>query len=156
MNSDQNTNDSASISTVLHGHKDIVQVCRWNPRKDLLASGSSDYTARIWNMSDDLMVPNPSEYSSLVLPNLIENAKGFLHFVTSLEWNCDGLMLAMGGSVDGFTLICNSDGKIRHTLVGEEGFVYDLKWNKKGNRLLTAHVSVENARNSITLQDVNI
>lgn len=38
--------------TVLTGHESEVFICAWNPQKDLLASGSGDSTARIWNLND--------------------------------------------------------------------------------------------------------
>ena len=34
----------------LRGHTNEVFVCRWNPKHDLLASGSKDSTARIWSI----------------------------------------------------------------------------------------------------------
>ncbi|CAG2169698.1 unnamed protein product, partial [Oppiella nova] len=42
----------ASKATVLRGHESEVFICAWNPASDLLASGSGDSTARIWNMSE--------------------------------------------------------------------------------------------------------
>ena len=42
----------ASRATILRGHESEVFICAWNPASDLLASGSGDSTARIWNMSE--------------------------------------------------------------------------------------------------------
>ena len=42
----------ASRATILRGHDSEVFICAWNPTSDLLASGSGDSTARIWNMND--------------------------------------------------------------------------------------------------------
>lgn len=42
----------ASRSTVLRGHDSEVFICAWNPASDLLASGSGDSTARIWNIGE--------------------------------------------------------------------------------------------------------
>lgn len=41
-----------SRATILRGHESEVFICAWNPASDLLASGSGDSTARIWNMSE--------------------------------------------------------------------------------------------------------
>ncbi len=75
----------ASKSTVLRGHESEVFICAWNPTTDLLASGSGDSTARIWNMND-----NSSSPTQLVLRHCIQ--KGGTEVpsnkdVTSLDWN---------------------------------------------------------------------
>lgn len=75
----------ASKATVLRGHESEVFICAWNPTMDLLASGSGDSTARIWNMND-----NSSSPTQLVLRHCIQ--KGGTEVpsnkdVTSLDWN---------------------------------------------------------------------
>jgi transducin (beta)-like 1 len=74
-----------SKATVLRGHESEVFICAWNPTTDLLASGSGDSTARIWDMSDNTTSPN-----QLVLRHCIQ--KGGTEVpsnkdVTSLDWN---------------------------------------------------------------------
>lgn len=74
-----------SKATVLRGHESEVFICAWNPSTDLLASGSGDSTARIWDMSDNSAAPN-----QLVLRHCIQ--KGGTEVpsnkdVTSLDWN---------------------------------------------------------------------
>lgn len=48
----------ANKATVLRGHESEVFICAWNPMHDLLASGSGDSTARIWDMSDNATTSN--------------------------------------------------------------------------------------------------
>lgn len=74
----------ASKATKLRGHESEVFICAWNPKTDLLASGSGDSTARIWDMSDISHAPN-----QLVLRHCIQ--KGGTEVpsnkdVTSLDW----------------------------------------------------------------------
>lgn len=54
---------------ILKGHKSDVFICTWNPRVDLIASGSGDGTARIWHSPDSFAPYAPShiETSCLVL-----------------------------------------------------------------------------------------
>merc|ERR1711911_160247 len=80
----------ASKATVLRGHESEVFICAWNPTTDLLASGSGDSTARIWNMND-----NSSSPTQLVLRHCIQ--KGGTEVpsnkdVTSLDWNVSHLL----------------------------------------------------------------
>ena len=76
----------------LKGHLSEVFICSWNPqRENILASGSGDSTARIWNVeesnqSKSIVLRHPqTEYMS-------EGSRG----VTTLDWNWDGSLLATG------------------------------------------------------------
>jgi transducin (beta)-like 1 len=82
--------------------------------------------------------------------------------VTSLDWNvcfflylkrqivrcviteffffyCDGTLLATG-SYDGYARIWTTDGRLASTLGQHKGPTLALKWNKKGNYILSAGV----------------
>lgn len=83
----------ASKATKLRGHESEVFICAWNPTTDLLASGSGDSTARIWDMSDNSQAPN-----QLVLRHCIQ--KGGTEVpsnkdVTSLDWKVQTGRLVM-------------------------------------------------------------
>lgn len=127
----------ASKATVLRGHESEVFICAWNPSTDLLASGSGDSTARIWDMSDNSSSPN-----QLVLRHCIQKGGAEVPSnkdVTSLDWNCDGSLLATG-SYDGYARIWMTDGRLASTLGQHKGPIFALKWNKRGNYILSAGV----------------
>ncbi|XP_063601259.1 F-box-like/WD repeat-containing protein TBL1XR1 [Penaeus indicus] len=137
MDVDNSVEIPLNKATILRGHESEVFICAWNPTTDLLASGSGDSTARIWNMNDNSTSPN-----QLVLRHCIQ--KGGTEVpsnkdVTSLDWNCDGNLLATG-SYDGYARIWMTDGRLASTLGQHKGPIFALKWNKKGNYILSAGV----------------
>lgn len=55
---------------------------------------------------------------------------------------CDGSLLATG-SYDGYARIWTTEGKLANTLGQHKGPIFALKWNKRGNYILSAGVSKE-------------
>lgn len=81
----------SSKATVLRGHESEVFICAWNPTTDLLASGSGDSTARIWDMTDNTVSPN-----QLILRHCIRKGETEVPSnkdVTSLDWNVSTISL---------------------------------------------------------------
>ncbi|KAL7742358.1 hypothetical protein ACLKA6_018994 [Drosophila palustris] len=137
MDIDQSIEIPESKARVLRGHESEVFICAWNPSRDLLASGSGDSTARIWDMSDANANSN-----QLVLRHCIQKGGAEVPSnkdVTSLDWNCDGSLLATG-SYDGYARIWKTDGRLASTLGQHKGPIFALKWNKCGNYILSAGV----------------
>lgn len=70
--------------------------------------------------------------------------------VTTLDWNvCVGLIfvdaqsdghLLATGSYDGIARIWTDRGEIRNTLAKHKGPIFSLKWNKRGDYLLSGSV----------------
>lgn len=134
----------ASQATILKGHESEVFICAWNPTSDLLASGSGDSTARIWNLESGPWNSNDPKFKNnqLILRHCIQKGDTEVPSnkdVTSLDWNSEGTLLVTG-SYDGFARIWNVQGKLSSTLGQHKGPIFALKWNKKGNYILSAGV----------------
>ena len=129
--------------TVLEGHHSEVFICSWCPKRPLLASGSSDSTARIWPVfpSPGSGQPQPHLTGSIVLEHKSVSADGAPapRDVTTLDWNPAGSLLATG-SYDGQARIWDDNGNLKVTLAQHVGPIFSLKWNKAGDSLLSGSV----------------
>ncbi|CAM4845602.1 unnamed protein product [Rotaria magnacalcarata] len=84
--------------TVLCDHESEVFICVWNPTHDLLASGSGDPTARIWNLQG-------TREPEIVLRHIV------FKDVTSSDWNPSRTQLATGS----YDRIWSSEGNLIST-----------------------------------------
>ncbi|KAF9575985.1 hypothetical protein EC968_000948 [Mortierella alpina] len=123
----------ASDAITLKGHTADVFVCSWNPATPtLLASGSGDATARIWQIPSS---PHDTLQDPIVLkhlPALTDSNRD----VTTMDWNAAGTLLATG-FYDGQARIWTQRGQLRYLMSQHRGPIFALKWNKKGNYILT-------------------
>ncbi|EFJ45385.1 hypothetical protein VOLCADRAFT_63837 [Volvox carteri f. nagariensis] len=126
----------ASAVITLNGHDSEVYICAWSPVEPLLASGSGDATARIWNLAT---TAGTAHTRSVVLNHEAKQDKSQGKDVTTLDWNADGSLLATG-SYDGLARIWSKDGKLKQTLDKHQGPIFALKWNKRGDLLLSGSV----------------
>lgn len=132
---DELTNAKLSEVLELKMHSSEVFMCAWNSVfTDVIATGSGDASARIWQMG------GPKAQNGLGPVKLLPHGTGPRDRknkdVTTLEWSSDGKLLATG-SYDGVARVWSLNGSLVHTLRGHKGPIFSLKWNKKGNYLLS-------------------
>jgi hypothetical protein len=132
---DDVTNAKPTEVLELKMHSSEVFMCAWNPvYTDLIATGSGDASARIWQMG------GPEAAAGLgpvrLLPHGIDPLDRKNKDVTTLEWSSDGNLLATG-SYDGVARVWSRTGVLVHTLRGHRGPIFSLKWNRRGNYLLS-------------------
>lgn len=106
--------------------------CAWNPLSHSLASGASDSTVRIWDVSDNVSNQNELIFRPCSEMKIAESLKN--KDVTSLDWDCTGEFLATG-TYEGYVCISTTNNRFACTLGQHCGPIFALKWNKKGNYL---------------------
>eukprot|EP00188_Purpureofilum_apyrenoidigerum_P002220 Plantae.Rhodophyta-Purpureofilum_apyrenoidigerum.ctg2352.p1 GENE.Plantae.Rhodophyta-Purpureofilum_apyrenoidigerum.ctg2352~~Plantae.Rhodophyta-Purpureofilum_apyrenoidigerum.ctg2352.p1 ORF type:complete len:499 (+),score=65.89 Plantae.Rhodophyta-Purpureofilum_apyrenoidigerum.ctg2352:52-1548(+) len=125
---------------VLQGHSSDVIICAWNPKSDLLASGANDPTARIWTLPSTITAKaNDRPVESAELWHHSDNSSDKANQVTDLAWNSDGTKLATG-ACDGMARIWSDTGELLQTLNLHKGPIFSLKWNERGDFLLSSGI----------------
>jgi len=119
----------------LNKHTSEVFMCAWNPIfTQLLATGSGDASARIWEMRGQNAQRGAGPSKLLQHGANLSDRKN--KDVTTLEWSSNGELLATG-SYDGVARVWTRKGDLVHTLHRHLGPIFSLKWNKRGNYLLS-------------------
>ncbi|KIM88979.1 hypothetical protein PILCRDRAFT_813977 [Piloderma croceum F 1598] len=118
---------------LLPGHKAEVFVSAWNPTQNsLLSTGSKDGIVNIWSLNGSGL-PN-SDVKPLKISYFSKPEQGDL---TSLDWNFDGSLLAIG-SYDSILRIVTTAGKLYFSHRQHEGPIFAAKFSKSGEWLVTA------------------
>nr|CCA22081.1 WD domaincontaining protein putative [Albugo laibachii Nc14] len=132
---EQNKGEESDEKSIvfLSGHEKEVFGCMWNPVRNLLVSGSSDSTARIWEVSPNIL----PDMQSQIAPKVLHHGDGPHKDVTTLEWSSDGNYLATG-TYNGKTTIWNAEGEKKHELHDHNGPVFAVRWSKTSKYLLSS------------------
>ena len=132
---DEITNAKKAEVLELKMHQSEVFMCAWNSvYTDMIATGSGDASARIWQMGGTKAANGLGPVC--LLPHGTGPTDKKNKDVTTLEWSSDGKLLATG-SYDGVARVWSLKGSLVHTLRGHKGPIFSLKWNKTGNYLLS-------------------
>ncbi|KAH7923908.1 WD40 repeat-like protein [Leucogyrophana mollusca] len=124
---------------LLQAHKSEVFVAAWNPSTPgQLVSGSRDAVVNFWNIPDvphaDLPVTQTQVQPSITLSDLATASQADL---TSLDWNHDGSLVAIG-SYDSILRICTAAGKLYLSDNRHKGPIFAGKFSRSGQWLVTA------------------
>jgi WD40 repeat protein/DNA-binding Xre family transcriptional regulator len=123
----------------LRGHSNWVRSVAWQPAiatsqqaeaNMLLASGSSNYTVKIWNASTG---------------KLLRILSGHTNSVWSVAWSPDGMLLASTSSDRTTKIWQASTGELLRTLEGHTNWVWTVAWMpmSEGNSVLLATGSID-------------
>ncbi|ETV76106.1 hypothetical protein, variant 1 [Aphanomyces astaci] len=117
---------------VLRGHEKDAFSCSWKPRQNTLVTGSSDATARIWDVPPDFSTPA----TGLTLAHGSDGATST--DVTTLEWNMDGSILATGCYDGHMRLWSGTSGALLQDMAHHTGPVFAVRWNPSSRVVLSA------------------
>ncbi|KAJ6235271.1 wd40 repeat protein [Anaeramoeba flamelloides] len=134
--------DSSNL-TVCIGHTSNIFRVQWSPTEDLLATGSEDFSTRIWNFDD--RVENAKKnisgwklmHCKTIKPSLVKSGESAT--VTYLDWSPDGQYLAIG-YFNGEISITSSNGNLLFQLCKHNGPIFGLRWNSNGKYLLSGSI----------------
>ncbi|WWC95894.1 hypothetical protein V866_002761 [Kwoniella sp. B9012] len=137
-NGDDEISDDGRVGNWVE-HRDAVSCVAWNPKnRDVLATGSGDGTARLWEFTSSSTSPT-SHLTTLKKPAVIyhKSIESSKKNVTAVCWHPDGTMLATG-SYDGVGRLFTPSGNMHGIMTYGRGAINALKWNPSGSAIIMA------------------
>jgi uncharacterized protein with WD repeat/nitrous oxidase accessory protein NosD len=121
----ENVSPTASVSIFLTsvsltGHTDVVRSVAFSPDGQLLASGSADYTIKLWEVATG---------------SLVRTLSGHTSWVISVAFSPDGRLLASGSDDYTIKLWEVATGSLVRTLSGHTSWVYSVAFSPDGRLL---------------------
>ncbi|XP_075974871.1 chromatin assembly factor 1, p105 subunit [Anticarsia gemmatalis] len=138
------TTDTGSVNLEvaadLTRHQKAVNVVRWSPNGQYLASGDDESIIFIWKKTDKEPVPSLEQSEEQYKESWVihKTLRGHMEDVLDISWSANSLHLA-SGSVDNKLLIWDvSRGKYSSILTDHKGFVQGVSWDPKGQLIASA------------------
>ncbi|XP_061704072.1 chromatin assembly factor 1 subunit B [Cydia pomonella] len=128
------------VAADLTRHQKAVNVVRWSPSGQYLASGDDESIIFVWQQKTekDSMPTDPNEEQYKETWVIYKTLRGHLEDVLDLSWASNSLHLA-SGSVDNKLVVWDvSRGKYSSILSDHKGFVQGVAWDPKGQLIATA------------------
>ncbi|XP_018318625.1 chromatin assembly factor 1 subunit B isoform X1 [Agrilus planipennis] len=112
-------------------HQRPVNIVRWSPSGQYLASGDDDANIIIWQLKTDSIPSLDGETNDKETWNVFKIFRGHKEDVYDLCWSPDNLRL-VSGSIDNTAIIWNlGKGKNEHIFAESKGFVQGVSWDPK-------------------------
>lgn len=122
--------------SVLRAHESEVFVASWNPASPgSLITGARDATIMYWDIPTNSW--DGSAVSSLPPTSKISLTNSTKADLTSLDWNKDGTLVAIG-SLDSVLRICNASGETYMIDDHHKGPIFAAKFSPSGQWIVTA------------------
>ncbi|KAJ2950306.1 hypothetical protein O0L34_g11672 [Tuta absoluta] len=136
------TTDSGSVSlevaSDLTRHQKAVNVVRWSPSGEYLASGDDESIIFVWKQKTEEPVPVEGEEQYKETWVIHKTLRGHMEDVLDISWSANSLQLA-SGSVDNKLLLWDiGRGKYTNILADHKGFVQGVAWDPLGQLVATA------------------
>ncbi|XP_050668965.1 chromatin assembly factor 1 subunit B [Leptidea sinapis] len=126
------------VASDLTRHQKAVNVVRWSPNGQLLASGDDESIIFVWKQkTEDQQTPVEGEEQYKESWVIHKTLRGHMEDVLDLSWSMDSLHLA-SGSVDNKLIIWDvGRGKYTNINTDHKGFVQGVSWDPKGQFIAT-------------------
>ncbi|XP_063618248.1 chromatin assembly factor 1 subunit B [Cydia splendana] len=128
------------VAADLTRHQKAVNVVRWSPSGQYLASGDDESIIFVWQQKTEKdpvpADPNEEQYKETWV--IYKTLRGHLEDVLDLSWASNSLHLA-SGSVDNKLVVWDvTRGKYSSILSDHKGFVQGVAWDPKGQLIASA------------------
>ncbi|XP_026733200.1 chromatin assembly factor 1 subunit B [Trichoplusia ni] len=138
------TTDSGSVNLEvaadLTRHQKAVNVVRWSPNGQYLASGDDESIIFIWKKTDKEPAPAMEQMEEQYKESWVihKTLRGHMEDVLDISWSANSLHLA-SGSVDNKLLVWDlARGKYSSILTDHKGFVQGVSWDPRGQMIASA------------------